>query len=472
MNDKLAQALDHIEDRKIADAAAARRKRHIFLKAVAAILAVVVLLNINLPTIALRVNARTVSEAASSRAPVRPDRDDYDTYDEFKVVFDAYGAARSNLKDTSALALADLNGFFADTTAQYMDGAQENKVYSPINAFLALAVLVEVTGGESRQQILDAVGISDLETLRSRVEALWETANNDEGNEVCTLGSSLWLNDGLSYDQEAMDRVAHYHYTSVFQKDLSRPGAGRALGTWVDNRTGGLLKSNTGKMDFPENAVLTLVSTVYLQSKWSDQFRKDRNTEGLFHAPGADVEATYMNTRDQATYFWAEDYGASYRWLKNGCKMWFFLPDEGKGVEDVLADGEYLEILLPETAHDESRSKYLYVNWTVPKFDVASSADLSDSFRDMGITDIFSLETADFTAITADSPVFVTGVNQSARVMVDEEGVKAASYIELPGAGAAAPPEDEVDMILDRPFVFVIATSEGIPLFTGVVNQP
>ena len=90
----------------------------------------------------------------------------------------------------------------------------------------------------------------------------------------------------------------------------------------------------------------------------------------------------------------------------------------------------------------------------------------------MGITDIFDLESADFTAITADTPVFVTGVNQSARVIIDEEGVKAASYIEIPGAGAGMPPEDEVDMVLDRPFVFVIATTEGIPLFTGVVNEP
>ena len=57
-------------------------------------------------------------------------------------------------------------------------------------------------------------------------------------------------------------------------------------------------------------------------------------------------------------------------------------------------------------------------------------------------------------------------------VMVDEEGVKAASYIEIPGAGAAQPPEDEVDMVLDRPFVFVITSTGGIPLFTGVVIEP
>ena len=42
----------------------------------------------------------------------------------------------------------------------------------------------------------------------------------------------------------------------------------------------------------------------------------------------------------------------------------------------------------------------------------------------------------------------------------------------IPGAGSAMPPEEIIDFILDRPFLFVIATYEGVPLFTGVVNEP
>ena len=56
-------------------------------------------------------------------------------------------------------------------------------------------------------------------------------------------------------------------------------------------------------------------------------------------------------------------------------------------------------------------------------------------------------------------------------VQIDEEGVKAAAYIELPGAGAAAPPEEIVDFVLDRPFLFVIE-NDNIPLFAGCVNNP
>ena len=39
-------------------------------------------------------------------------------------------------------------------------------------------------------------------------------------------------------------------------------------------------------------------------------------------------------------------------------------------------------------------------------------------------------------------------------------------------AGAAAPPKDEMDFVLDRPFLFAITGTDGLPLFVGVVNQP
>ena len=38
--------------------------------------------------------------------------------------------------------------------------------------------------------------------------------------------------------------------------------------------------------------------------------------------------------------------------------------------------------------------------------------------------------------------------------------------------GEAAPPEEEVDFVLNRPFVFAITGTDGLPLFVGIVHQP
>ena len=299
----------------------------------------------------------------------------------------------------------------------------------------------------------------------------------NQNQEVSLLANSLWLNENLDYNLQTLEDIAHYHYTSVYQADLQSPDAANALQTWLNNNTGGLLTDKTSTAAFPPEAVLTLASTVYLQSKWMDEFNATKNTVDPFHAPDGDVTATYMNQKEMHTYyFWGEDFGAVYLWLKNGCKMWFILPDEDKTVMDVLENGQYLDILAPwsvYTDEDPENSKYMKVNLSVPKFDAASSANFKEVLQGLGITDVFDPAKSDFTAITADSPVTLTGVNQAARVIIDEQGVTAASYLEFPGAGAAAPPEEIIDFILDRPFVFVIAdTNTGIPLFTGVVNEP
>ena len=182
-----------------------------------------------------------------------------------------------------------------------------------------------------------------------------------------------------------------------------------------------------------------------------------------------DTQAVYMNKKlKQMNYYWGGNFSAVNLGLKNGCRMWFILPDEGMTVNDVLNDGTYMEMLLSNEWEDY---KYMKVNLSVPKFDVSSTMDLSEGLKNMGVSNIFSENVAEFAKLTADSPIYLTGANQSVRVEIDEEGVKAATYIELPGAGSAAPPEDVIDFVLDRPFLFVI-TNDNIPLFAGCVNNP
>lgn len=468
MNDRLAEALTHISDKHIAEAAAMKRRhRRTILRTVAAILVIVILFN--LPYIPGRVNARTVSEASGSRAMARPDSDGYKHRADYLADLDSYLAWQDEQTARVAASLDSLAQFFGDSTLLYMEGAQDNRVWSPINGFIALGMLAEVTDGNSRQQILNALKVSDLTTLRSQVEALWEAVYTAGDYEICTLANSLWLDKGLKYEQETMDALAYYHYASIYQADLQESDAAKALQTWLNNNTGGLLRDYTKNAGFGPEAALTLASTIYLQATWSDEFNPDRNTRDIFHAPGGDRSVTFMNKKgNQMYYYWGDSFGAVNLGLKNGTRMWFFLPDEGKTADNILKEGQYLKYLPGNTEN----SKYMKVNLSVPSFDISSGADLTQMFQTLGITDIFDLAASNFTAITSDTPVVITGVNQAARVIIDEKGVKAAAYIEIPGAGAAMPPEEIIDFILDRPFLFVIASYEGVPLFTGVVNEP
>ena len=469
MNEKVAEALSYVDEKYVSDAAKrSKKKTKYWISAVAAVLALVLVFQI--PGIPMAISAQAVSVASDSRQMQRPDRDDYEDRDAWRADLDQWEAERTLQSNTTKDALVSLKAFFTDGSRQFLSTqGSENALWSPINAYIGLAMVTELTAGESRQQILDLFGVDDIETLRQQVGAIWETVYYDNGHEISTLANSLWLEKGLKYQQETMDNLAHYYYASVYQGDLGSQKVNNAIGAWLNNNTGGMLKNATENINLSPDTILALYSTIYFQAKWQDQFNEARNTKDVFHTPDGDITATFMNkTRAQMNYYWGETFSAVALSLKNGSMMWFILPDEGYTTADVLADEAYMQMVLQKNWENK---KWMMVNLSVPKFDVSSSIQLKDGLQEMGVTDVFSEGVADFSAITGDVPIFLTAANQSVRVEIDEEGVKAAAYIEIPGAGSAAPPDEIIDFVLDRPFIFAITTA-NIPLFMGTVNNP
>ena len=151
--------------------------------------------------------------------------------------------------------------------------------------------------------------------------------------------------------------------------------------------------------------------------------------------------------------------------------MWFILPDEGVTIDELLADPQLGEFI---AAGDEwENQKQLMVNLSLPKFDLTSRLDIKEKLRELGIEAVFDPNKAEFSAVKSDyENPYIRSVDHSVRLTVDEEGVSAAAYTEMMMLGAAAPPDEEIDFTLDRPFIFVLESYLGLPLFVGVVNQP
>ena len=154
--------------------------------------------------------------------------------------------------------------------------------------------------------------------------------------------------------------------------------------------------------------------------------------------------------------------------------MWFLLPDEGVSPEELLSDGEAMDFLFTADKEEWEEQKFLIVNKAVPKFDVSSQFDLGEGLRELGVTDVFDPEKSDFSPMTAGGAggIVLSRADHAARVVIDEEGCTAAAFTVMAYAGAAKPPDEEVDFVLDRPFLFCITGISGLPLFVGVVNSP
>lgn len=388
---------------------------------------------------------------------------------------DRYAAWREDQKKQRAYRGAgeNLDGFFAATVSEFLGGANsENRVYSPLNVYMALAMLAEITDGESRAQILDLLDADSIETLRTQAHSVWNANYSDDGAVTSILASSLWLNEDVAFKQEALDTLAKNYYASSYRGEMGSNELNRALQAWMNKQTGGLLKEYISGIELTPNTVMSLVTTIYFQAKWDTEFSESKTVDKTFHAASGDVQCKFMQqTVTYGNYYWGEHFSAVNKSLKNSGRMWFILPDEGVSVQELLCDSEALAFL--SSNGDWENCKSLKVNLSVPKFDVKSKLDLQTGLKNLGVTDCFDADTADFTPlVTKEQPLWLSNVEHGARVAIDEEGVVAAAYTEMRLAGAAMPPEDEIDFVVDRPFLFVITGSDGLPLFVGVVNQP
>lgn len=454
--EKIENAMNHISDSHIEEAMETRRKpqRIYWIGAVAAVLALVMVLNwLPRPTApnaggSLVVHANAVSLSSGFRGDLE------------------YGDHRNTLNN----AKTDLLHFYLESTQSVLaDTKGDNRVYSPANLYIALSMAAELCDGETRQQMLTALGTADLDTLRAQVEAMWEILYTEEEYEKLVLANSLWLDDMVKYDQQVMRTLSYHHFASVYQHDLQNEAVGDAIRNWINENTGNLLQDSVEKVQMDPNTLFALYSTIYFQSKWSNEFSSNLSKEGLFFANDGTRTVTYMNQLNNPMhYYWGEDFGAVKLNLRNGSSMWFILPDEGKSVDDVIATEEYLKLVTERIPEENwENSKNLLVNLSVPKFDIASQTDLQDDLQKMGITDAFDSMKASFPAVGGGS---LSRVSQAARVTIDEQGVIAAAYTEIL-VGAGMPPEETIDFKLDRPFLFVIEKAE-VPLFVGVVNAP
>lgn len=464
------EALNEVSDPHLLEAAKYKKRRVLpWIGAIAAVLAAILILRtVEIP---MAIQARAVTLASESRAMAHPNYDSYTNKDQWRADLDAWTAQREQRSATCDSTLDGMQPFLTDTCREFLTGSEENMLYSPINAYIGLSIAAELTAGDTRQQLLSVLGTKNLSALRRQVSALWESVYQDDGKEISTLANSLWLDTSLSAKQDTMDLLSYHYYCSAYRQDLSDAQASRDIAAWLSNNTGGFLKQYTDTYQLPEETILALYSTIYFQSKWGDEFRASDNTQAVFHAPGGDYTCTYLNSKlRQMEYSWGDSFGAVSMWLKNGSQMWLILPDEGKTTEDVLREGQYMEIVTRGYG-DWENSKYMLVNLSVPKFDVHASANLKEGLERLGVTHLFDGTRANFSA-SLEEPAYITAVNQAVRVAIDEKGVTAAAYIELPGAGAAAPPDAIIDFILDRPFIFVITSQDNLPLFAGTVNQP
>lgn len=348
------------------------------------------------------------------------------------------------------------------------DAGDENTAASPLNIYMALAMLAEITCGDSRAQLETLLG-AETEQLRDWASDVWQNNYRQGDQNQVLMGGALWLNETVEFKQKTLDLLADRYYAGSYRGEMGSSAFDTTFQNWLNDHTGGLLTDQIGGLTLPEDTVLALSTAVYYTGWWDREFPAARTMEQTFYAPCGEIKVPMMKMTDDLLYYWGDAFSAVCLRMDTG-RMWFLLPNEGKTPADLLNGEQALDLIL--NGNQWENVKAAQVHLSIPKFDVSAQKDVAQTLKTMGVQAVFDPAQADFSPVTDTRPVWACSVLHGTRVKIDEKGCEAASYTVIPAPGAAPPPDDEVDFTLDRPFLFCVTGPDGLPLFVGIVNQP
>ena len=382
----------------------------------------------------------------------------------------------SAVVNAKALGFSDFDNQLVEFLKQ-TGKAEENFTVSPLSFKAALTLAALGAEGETRDQLLRALGYEDLDGLRAwyatvldgvdgfdaffaRLEkeaAEWAayfpgSSNSQERTAAYEVVNSVWSNEDLpgEFRKSFLEDVADACRAEAYSAHAAQ--LADAVNAWVNEKTRGLIPSI---LDDASGTSAVLVNALYLKTGWEDGFGKleDMNFTAV---TGETVQKTYMGQTSHMPYYKDDQTQLVSVPLQGGVSMVFVLGDD-TGLAEKL-----------------SKAEYKLVDVTVPMFDVETSLDqkeLVNYLKLMGCENMFT-DAAEFDPMYTDA-LCVADIIQKAKVHIDEEGLEAAAVTAMMKEATAMPGEPETPEIFraDRPFSFYILKEGASPelLFWGQI---
>jgi serine protease inhibitor len=245
---------------------------------------------------------------------------------------------------------------------------------------------------------------------------------------------------------------------------------------WVEEKTEKRIINLIPPRGVDDQTRLVLVNAIYFLGDWATPFDREGTQEAAFFVEkGQSKNVPTMNKVASFRFSDVQGVKAVELPYRGGqTSMLVLLPAEVDGLEalETSLEGKQVDAIVASL-------KERYVRVSLPRFEVSAPEPLflGAELADLGMTDAFDCDSADFTGIAKpQSPadrLFLAEVFHKAYVRVDEKGTEAAGATAMMIEGYGRAPDKLVELKADHPFLFLIRdNASGLVLFIGRVADP
>lgn len=349
----------------------------------------------------------------------------------------------------------------------------ENYMISPVSVKTAFAMLANGARGETREQLLDAIGIDDLDSFNDSIKKDIERYGSDPAAEL-KIANSLWLfTDATSRDfLDGYTKTAEEHYGADINRLVSDEALEEING-WVSVNTNGKIKQIADEKEFRDmldsGAYSALLNAVYFKGAWQNQFDPLQTSKDVFtDRNGDEKEIDFMRDTEYYDYY----DGGEFQIIELPYSQY---SGESRGELNISMYAMKGSRELAEMERAIGKMSRTRIKLSFPKFKTEYDTGLIDIMRGLGAEYIFDPERSDLGGMysgdigggAADNP-YIQYVKHKTYIDVNEEGTEAAAVTGMFAGGAAAATQPPLEVRYDTPFMYIIRDNDtGAVLFAG-----
>ncbi|MBQ8293378.1 MAG: hypothetical protein IJX78_06255 [Bacilli bacterium] len=387
---------------------------------------------------------------------------------------------------------------FSEETYKYFGSNNTNLCVSPVSVYMALALTIECSSGETRNEILEAIGVT-YDEVRTYTKRLFSECNKEYkeenmlGNEKIKalelLTNSIWFNEGLELEEVGLTNLAKDYNCSSFSApfETKNKQANKALRDFVSRNTKGLIDRD---FQLGVDTLIALVNTLYLKEIWNDDGDDLPFTNNSYTFTNYDLSTKelallrgYYNTGRVVT---EEKFSHFYTTTNHGFRIKFIVPNQNYTIDDIYTEEvlSYVNNVTDYKAVNDEEKTIASTRVFFPEFKGSFNEDIIPVIqKGFGIKSLFNYKTCDFTGIINPEQyldkyegIYCSKIIHQTELIVDKTGIEGAAVtiVAMDGAESAGPDEYEYvyfDYIIDQAFAYIITDYSGIVLFTGVVKN-
>jgi len=369
--------------------------------------------------------------------------------------------------DVAALA-AGLNQVGYDLFQVAAGQSDADVVLSPLSIGIAFGMADAGASGTTAEILADLFAYpADGEARWSAFNSL-EQAVTDVGEPVARLANRMFPDTGFATTEGYDELLARWFGAGIeplpLQAESERSRA--RINDWVADQTEALIPELLPAGFINPESVLVLVNALYLEADWARPFGKYPTEDAPFtRLDGSTVSVPLMHELELSGPSVATaDYAATEIPYQDGeLSMLVIVPAAGRYAELEARLGSDLITQIDATAASATTELWL------PRFDSDATLDLRDAIEGgLGVEGLFGVPGWDGIA----PGIVLAQAVHAADISVDEFGTVAAAATAL-GFEESGPPQPEVTVRADRPFLYLIRhVPSGAVMFVGRVLDP